>query len=1120
MTRALLLCLAVVFSLASVFISVGLVRTASNSNVLSPSAYDPEDPDYAVDWINLASGYFSNRDEVTKTIHIQTEGELANLNRVLTNDDGDYSGWTFILERDLDLLRYESNAGNEKVRARWTPINTVAGHNTGIVIDGNGYKISNLLIAIDDDATKLNGVKAQNGVGFFGNLTGNTIRNLVFENPVINYSYTGESKTADDPSRPTAPVKVPVGVVAGVVENAYVSDVKIVNPQVKVTTNNANGHGVYVGAAVGKMLYSDPKVTPLLHSLTDSEEAPEHHWGVDSVTIVGGTVGLTVTAGADTTAGAYGVAVNGYIGGVVGYNNSGKIINCKVKDLIVDPQMAGVSGTYYAGGIVGYTMLRVKTLDDAVMSGLLNNAVIESTVTAGQATHTGMLAGYVYDNWVYNNLYLGETANLYGEFHNRYYVLYNNDQCLGNLDFETFMDNENYFKVVTDTSTSSRKECTATIIQGFAICPLHSESFGEELFPYTGGDGKNDTHYLQYANQYNYQMPVADFANFVSGSTFNKLDDFENEDGNFYEIGKEKVEHEYQTEVNATNIRKAVNELRTWSVENGEPVFGNNLGYNYDVVFHANGENMGYTSEAKRANAGWVESGTYLDTVVTELTKKCKYKEPILKSSMPSCVGWEFEDWYEDQQCTRKFKFGRLMGGDGTAPGTVDIYAKWTIQSYTVTYYLAKDMKYTYEDADHGNFNGVETVEYGNSVTGPRVAPDLSKIDDPRFYGKSFTGNWYLMTTEYEYDESGNQVGEPILTRSKDWVFGNVDGFTPMPGYNIELYADFQDDFEVLRTELDASGVLSAFTNGGYNLENHQAGDFIGEQLKTGESCYTATSFSRFRIAYDNAFAVMQAHNSGLLGDEQLRDQTVDQIIQELRDAIAALTVDLDVLWSLPPLRDQDSDQNSYPFLYTIESYRNYTEIKRTALNYLNSEINNEGMLQNVERYLYIRDALMEKYHSLVANPYLGMNAALITEVKRGYAEIAPTIDAINPDDYTADSWRDAEFDQWRSRFKEVFMSNYQNQHIDDMKSVIDGYNTAKGQLVRSQNTNPGDIGSDTTQKAGGSSSILIGVLIFVLAVGGVGAYIGIDLYLVKKVKPKKEQAEKAEQAAAEDTYI
>ncbi len=1138
MLRALWLCLAVFFSLLAVTATSNLLGTVAREErggTLEPSNNVYEDPDLYTEWINLVSGEeygFSNHPFGTKTIYIMDEGELANLNRALTMNVNDYSGYTFILASDLDMSKkYPSSESKEPVPAVWTPINTTPGTNTGIIFDGNGKKISNLLMIMNDDETVTDGVRANNGFGFFGNLTGCTVRNVTFENPVIKYTYVGDSKTSTDPERPTAPVPVGIGVVAGIAENAYVNKVNIVNPQITVTTNNANGHSLYVGGVVGKMVYDAYDATPLLQSVTNPDDPTdvEHRWGVDTVTVTAGEgtkFDVTVTPGSETYNQTYGMATFGYIGGVVGYNNSAKVINSKVQGLNINPQIPeNAFGNYYVGGLAGFSMLRVKTLNDVVLAGVINNVIIDSTVTSGNvntdsiartvySVHSGALVGQIYDSWVYNNIAINDDKSLplYGSFWNRKYNIFY-DSCLGYFDYERLLGSD-YFLIGEETvlagetvTTLDFSRCKPQLYGYYWVCRHHTVKDDKVIFPYLSDNSENENFEL-YANQYNFQMTKQEFATFKNGAVFGKFADFENKDGNFFEIGKQRVLYEAPYRGTAepgkgdyndqTRIRKAVNELRVWKVdENGEPGFGDNLGYDYDVVFHANGENMKHDfGDAGRANAGWVQKGEYeyMDTILTQKIKKYKYKEKIESltgQEMPTCEGWKFDGWYADADCQDRDESEQFNFATAEMKGsTINLYAKWVVKTYDVEYYLDENDAEPYR-VDHG-------VVYGSYIMKP-ADPELPATE--QFLGKSFAGYWYYLEAYYEYDENGNPVGEPEYREAGEWVFDNVENYSPMPGQVLKLYAGIQDDFVILREVMESTEVQFALTH---------------------QDCYTADSFKIFQTAYDNGRAVMEASSN--LPD----DQTVSQVVATIRDTLAALVVNIEAFKALPPF-DENVDQNRYPFLYQdydaaspdFHPYRDYTDAKRAALNYLNVEIANPDMLHNVERYLYIRDTLLSKYNNLAfnPNPNLGMNTELVNAVKQGYTQIMQTIDDINPDDYTKQSWDNVNFNLVIDDFKKTFKSDYQNPYIADMKKAIDNYHAAKAQLVRNQGNT--DVPNATVgKKSGVASQIIIGVMVFLLAIGGVSGYIGFDLYMNKKVKPKKEQAEKAERAAADDTYI
>lgn len=103
--------------------------------------------------------------------------------------------------------------------------------------------------------------------------------------------------------------------------------------------------------------------------------------------------------------------------------------------------------------------------------------------------------------------------------------------------------------------------------------------------------------------------------------------------------------------------------------------------------------------------------------------------ERITKPTEPIRTGHTFGGWYTDQNCTRAWEF------DNTVSGPMTLYAKWTANTYTVTF-----------DAKGGVLTDVEgskTVTYG-AAYGDLPAPTRAGYD--------FAG-WF--TAE---DESGTQV--------------------------------------------------------------------------------------------------------------------------------------------------------------------------------------------------------------------------------------------------------------------------------------------------------------------------------------------------------------------------
>ena len=91
-------------------------------------------------------------------------------------------------------------------------------------------------------------------------------------------------------------------------------------------------------------------------------------------------------------------------------------------------------------------------------------------------------------------------------------------------------------------------------------------------------------------------------------------------------------------------------------------------------------------------------------------------------------TGFVVEGWYTDADCTLKFNFDTTIGADMT------LYAKWAVQTFTVSFYT-----------NGGNTIDDATVEYGKKVVVPTA---------PTKPGYDFVG-WFAdegLATEYNFD--------------------------------------------------------------------------------------------------------------------------------------------------------------------------------------------------------------------------------------------------------------------------------------------------------------------------------------------------------------------------------
>ena len=111
-------------------------------------------------------------------------------------------------------------------------------------------------------------------------------------------------------------------------------------------------------------------------------------------------------------------------------------------------------------------------------------------------------------------------------------------------------------------------------------------------------------------------------------------------------------------------------------------------------------------------------------SAVTAITQN--YGTSVSAPADPTKTGYTFAGWYSDALLTTPYTFG-------TMPLSLELYAKWTINSYTITF-----------DSNGGTAVTAITQNYGTSVSAPAA---------PTQTGYTFVG-WYsdaLLTTPYTF---------------------------------------------------------------------------------------------------------------------------------------------------------------------------------------------------------------------------------------------------------------------------------------------------------------------------------------------------------------------------------
>ena len=134
---------------------------------------------------------------------------------------------------------------------------------------------------------------------------------------------------------------------------------------------------------------------------------------------------------------------------------------------------------------------------------------------------------------------------------------------------------------------------------------------------------------------------------------------------------------------------------------------------------------------------------------IEDYSKKVIYGAVLQKPDDPKKTGYTFEGWYSNVELTEPYRFsGQAITAD------TDIYSKWTVKSYTVTF-----------DAGEGSKVDSQKVEYGSRAKEPAA---------PTRKGYDFTG-WYK---DKECTEGFSFAGTPIEDDLKLYAGWKIKSFT------------------------------------------------------------------------------------------------------------------------------------------------------------------------------------------------------------------------------------------------------------------------------------------------------------------------------------------------------
>ncbi|MBO4726635.1 MAG: InlB B-repeat-containing protein, partial [Clostridia bacterium] len=545
----------------------------------------------------------------------------------------------------------------------------------------------------------------------------------------------------------------------------------------------------------------------------------------------------------------------------------------------------------------------------------------------------------------------------------------------------------------------------------------------------------------------------------------------------------------------------SVYQFRRWQTDDNNhhaPVLGGYYGTPCELNFIAN-----YQYDLK-------SDAYFIDDQESEKSIQRIFQQTLVKPSENlACEGYEFVGWKmkleyidnkiennsliksyadigkDDYNTEDQFNLKNDGTYDFSQPGKIakDFYtfvAVWRIKTYQVTYYV-KD-----ENSQWTQFNN-ENVSFDGALKG------FNENEQPDSMSGYVFAGWYL------FDDLPKNGEDADLT--KQWKFG-LEG-DRMPARNIDLYAGWSDNFNMLRALLENETYIE------YN--NHYLDYFEENSGKNYHDAYVVANTAK----------------------ENNDNSNVDEIIDNLQTSYNALRINPKKLLSLPAF-DDTLIQNTCPFLYDATFYYvSYETFKnRMQDDYINRT--DEGILTNITGYISnyeMINRLFDELNNHLRSGVQNIESPEVTELIEKYQELetryAALLEESSMYDMTAlENAKDIANKYWGGTDKdlklkeiEIAIANYESALNNLTLKAVD--NESNNQSNNSGKT-PKNSNSQTNKL--GISPVILSVIIVSVLAAGVIVFIGVDLVLNKrhlgKIVSKGTSSEKTQKVPDEDTYV
>ena len=159
----------------------------------------------------------------------------------------------------------------------------------------------------------------------------------------------------------------------------------------------------------------------------------------------------------------------------------------------------------------------------------------------------------------------------------------------------------------------------------------------------------------------------------------------------------------------------------------------------------------------------------------------------IAPTPEPTETGWIFEGWYQESTFENEWIFGD--GGSTMPNNDVELFAKWKIESYTVTF-----------DTDGGSAENSQTVNFGSRAERPSTEPTKA--------GHTFV-NWYKAGKTEVFDFATEITGDTTiyavwedLSKGKSNTDGKVTLYDKGSGKTIHAQITYDADGDATTGEV------------------------------------------------------------------------------------------------------------------------------------------------------------------------------------------------------------------------------------------------------------------------------------------------------------------------------